>query len=100
MLRILRFGNFSNKQILFGGLVSILSFGVAIADDGSASIQDVLKREAQGLRVDRVSELKPLLEAEKNHHSRWHSGEVMVNGTWSPIDEVSEMKVPSPRGPK
>ena len=95
MLRILCVGNFLNKQILFGGLVSILSFGVAIADDGSASIQDVLNKEAQGLRVDRVSELKPLLDAEKNDHARWHSGEVMVNGTWSPIDEVSEMKSPS-----
>ena len=78
MRRILLLKLLWNKPIQSAVLASMFAVGqtACFAEDSNTSLLDVLKRESQGLSVDRVSELKPLIENDKNQEARWHSGDV------------------------
>ncbi len=97
MRRILLLKLLWNKPIQSAVLASMFAVGLTecFAEDSNTSLLDVLKRESQGLSVDRVSELKPLIENDKNQEARWHSGDVLVAGTWIPISEVAEEQLSS-----
>ncbi len=95
MLWILRPSSLFNKQFVSVGMVSILMLGLGtcIAEDAKTSVLEVLRKEALGENVDRAIELKAFSEADRSEDVRWQSGEVLIADDWTPIGEITDVKL-------
>ena len=71
----------------------MLGLGTCFAEDSKPSVLEILRKESRGEDVDRAVELKAISETDRSEDVRWQSGEVLIAGDWTPIGEITDVKM-------
>jgi hypothetical protein len=91
----------SRRKYLVAGLIPcLLTLTMFLSDAPSMAgepekvlLERLLKKEADGLSVDRAKEIKDLAIESDDVIVRSNAGEILVDGKWTPVNKLSDAQL-------